>query len=91
METASASLQQFPRCQVSVVLPVKGVRAHSLENWQTHLGVSYPGKLEYIFVVESEDDPAYRKLQVQSRLKACLSWHLGINPDASDAAAVFST
>jgi hypothetical protein len=52
---------------VSVVMPVKGCRPHSRSNRSSHLGLSYPGPLEFIFVVESEEDPAFRELQVCAR------------------------
>ncbi|EFJ40451.1 hypothetical protein VOLCADRAFT_119967 [Volvox carteri f. nagariensis] len=42
----------------SVVMPVKGCRPHSLDNWESHLGLMYDGPLEFVFVVESEEDPA---------------------------------
>ena len=43
---------------VTVVMPVKGVRAESLNNWRTQLVSGYRGALEYVFVVEAKDDPA---------------------------------
>ena len=44
--------------KVSVVMPVKGVHPESLSNWRTQLRSAYRGDVEYIFVVESGDDPA---------------------------------
>ena len=43
---------------MSVVMPVKGVHPESLSNWRTQLRSAYRGEVEYIFVVESGDDPA---------------------------------
>ncbi|GLC37638.1 hypothetical protein PLESTB_001665300 [Pleodorina starrii] len=48
---------------VSVVMPVKGCRPHSRINWESHLGLQYGGPLEFLFVVESEDDPAVGPLR----------------------------
>ena len=43
-----------------MVMPVKGVKEESLQNWATQLTTGYGGELEYLFCVESEDDPAVR-------------------------------
>ena len=53
--------------KVSVVMPVKGMREHSRNNWASHLsssdGLNRPSRgLEFVFVVESEADPAYDTL-----------------------------
>ncbi|KAG2488516.1 hypothetical protein HYH03_013019 [Edaphochlamys debaryana] len=53
-----------PLPPVSVVMPVKGVRPHSEANWRSQLGVTYGGQLEFVFVVESPDDPALPVLEV---------------------------
>eukprot|EP00286_Rhodomonas_abbreviata_P024423 CAMPEP_0181312284 /NCGR_PEP_ID=MMETSP1101-20121128/13613_1 /TAXON_ID=46948 /ORGANISM="Rhodomonas abbreviata, Strain Caron Lab Isolate" /LENGTH=512 /DNA_ID=CAMNT_0023419121 /DNA_START=195 /DNA_END=1729 /DNA_ORIENTATION=+ len=45
--------------KVSVVLPVKGIHADTLVNWRSQVESSHGGKIEFLFVVESEDDPAY--------------------------------
>ena len=47
---------------VTVVMPVKGVKEHSEGNWHTQLATSYKGPVEFVFVVESRQDPAYRVL-----------------------------
>ncbi|GFR40244.1 hypothetical protein Agub_g814 [Astrephomene gubernaculifera] len=47
-----------PLPPVCVVMPVKGCRPHSLDNWGSHLGVTYGGPVEFLFVVESGADPA---------------------------------
>ena len=39
---------------VSVVLPVKGYRKHSLQNWHSQLQSNYSGPKEYLFVVDSQ-------------------------------------
>ncbi|KXZ49587.1 hypothetical protein GPECTOR_20g443 [Gonium pectorale] len=39
-------------------MPVKGCRPHSAHNWESQLAVQYDGPLEFVFVVESADDPA---------------------------------
>jgi len=43
---------------VSVVLPVKGCRAHSARNWRSQLAQRYAGPLEFLFVVDDAADPA---------------------------------
>ena len=48
---------------VSVVLPVKGCRAHSGRNWRSQLGQRYAGPLEFIFVVDDAADPAVAAVQ----------------------------
>ena len=48
---------------VSVVLPVKGCRAHSGRNWRSQLGQHYAGPLEFIFVVDDAADPAVAAVQ----------------------------
>lgn len=49
--------EQLPR--VSVIMPVKGVSDYSQSNWRSQVVSLYGGPLEFFFVVESEDDPAY--------------------------------
>eukprot|EP00955_Chlamydomonas_euryale_P019344 206307-Chlamydomonas_euryale.AAC.1 len=55
---------------VAMVMPVKGVRPHSVANWNSHLGASYPGRLYFFFVVEAETDPAFDRL-TQLSASAC--------------------
>jgi cellulose synthase/poly-beta-1,6-N-acetylglucosamine synthase-like glycosyltransferase len=43
---------------VSVVLPVKGCRAHSARNWRSQLAQRYAGPLEFLFVVDDAADAA---------------------------------
>ena len=52
---------------VSVVLPVKGCRAHSGRNWRSQLGQRYAGPLEFIFVVDDAADPAVAAVQALLR------------------------
>jgi len=44
---------------VSVLLPVKGVHAHTLMHWRSQIKASHGGQIEFIFCMESEEDPAY--------------------------------
>ena len=44
-------------------LPVKGVRDDSYANWQSQVTSMYGGPLDFIFVVEAEDDPAYPHIE----------------------------
>ncbi|KAF3442971.1 hypothetical protein FNV43_RR16889 [Rhamnella rubrinervis] len=46
--------------RVSVVMPLKGFGEHNLHNWRSQITSLYGGPLEFIFVVESTEDPAYR-------------------------------
>lgn len=46
-------------CKVSVVLPVKGVHKDTVNNWRSQVTSSHGGPIEYIFAMESEQDPAY--------------------------------
>lgn len=39
---------------ITIVLPVKGCRKHSLQNWQSQLQARYSGPVEYLFVVDSQ-------------------------------------
>lgn len=48
---------------ISVILPVKGVRQHSTSNWIAQMDSRYKGDLEFIFVVESEQDLAVAALR----------------------------
>ncbi|PKU71810.1 hypothetical protein MA16_Dca008339 [Dendrobium catenatum] len=45
--------------RVSVVMPLKGFGEHNLQNWRSQITSLYGGPLEYLFVVESVEDPAY--------------------------------
>ncbi|WVZ67753.1 hypothetical protein U9M48_016793 [Paspalum notatum var. saurae] len=49
--------QNLPR--VSVIMPLKGFGEHNLQNWRTQITSLYGGPLEFLFVVESKDDPAF--------------------------------
>ncbi|KAJ8768802.1 hypothetical protein K2173_023706 [Erythroxylum novogranatense] len=53
--------------RVSVVMPLKGFGEHNLHNWRSQITSLYGGPLEFLFVVESEEDPAYHAV---SRLLA---------------------
>ena len=54
----SAAPPPPPPPPVAIVLPVKGVKPDSEDNWRAQLSSSYAGDREYVFVVESADDPA---------------------------------
>ncbi|GJM92260.1 hypothetical protein PR202_ga08710 [Eleusine coracana subsp. coracana] len=49
--------KNLPR--VSVIMPLKGFGEHNLQNWKTQITSLYGGPLEFLFVLESKDDPAY--------------------------------
>ncbi|KAM6583283.1 hypothetical protein CsatB_010285 [Cannabis sativa] len=44
---------------VTVVMPLKGFGEHNLHNWRSQITSLYGGPLEFLFIVESTDDPAY--------------------------------
>lgn len=56
---------KLPR--VSVVMPLKGFGEHNLHNWRSQVTSLYGGPLEFLFVVESTEDPAYHAV---TRLKS---------------------
>ncbi len=39
---------------VTVILPVKGCRKHSVSNWASHVRLRYAGPVEFLFVVDSQ-------------------------------------
>ncbi|XP_019190469.1 PREDICTED: uncharacterized protein LOC109184862 isoform X2 [Ipomoea nil] len=45
--------------RVTIVMPLKGFGEHNLHNWRSQITSLYGGPLEFLFVVESEKDPAY--------------------------------
>eukprot|EP00292_Cryptomonas_paramecium_P006761 CAMPEP_0113698228 /NCGR_PEP_ID=MMETSP0038_2-20120614/22589_1 /TAXON_ID=2898 /ORGANISM="Cryptomonas paramecium" /LENGTH=460 /DNA_ID=CAMNT_0000621359 /DNA_START=79 /DNA_END=1457 /DNA_ORIENTATION=- /assembly_acc=CAM_ASM_000170 len=56
---SSKSLLKHSNKKISVVLPVKGVHARTTENWKTQIASSVGAEMEFIFVMESVQDPAY--------------------------------
>jgi hypothetical protein len=44
---------------ISVLLPVKGVHERTLMHWRSQIKASHGGPMEFIFCMESEEDPAY--------------------------------
>ncbi|KAG0616937.1 hypothetical protein M758_5G153300 [Ceratodon purpureus] len=52
--------EKLPR--VSVVMPLKGVGEHNISNWRSQVLSMYGGPLEFLFVVESKEDPAYESI-----------------------------
>ncbi|KAF8388869.1 hypothetical protein HHK36_025550 [Tetracentron sinense] len=53
---------KLPR--VSVVMPLKGFGEHNLQNWRSQITSLYGGPLEFLFVVESTEDPAYHAVSI---------------------------
>ncbi len=53
---------------ISIVLPVKGFRKHSLQNWNSQLHSKYSGPVEYLFVVDSQVSCVSQTLQLPGRL-----------------------
>ncbi|KAL9242321.1 hypothetical protein vseg_016334 [Gypsophila vaccaria] len=45
--------------RVSVVMPLKGFGEHNLHNWRSQITSLYGGPVEFLFVLESTEDPAY--------------------------------
>ncbi|KEH21336.1 uncharacterized protein [Medicago truncatula] len=48
--------------RVTVVMPLKGFGEHNLHNWRSQITSLYGGPLEFLFVVESTEDPAYHAI-----------------------------
>ncbi|GMP59651.1 hypothetical protein CsSME_00022858 [Camellia sinensis var. sinensis] len=48
--------------RVTIVMPLKGFGEHNLHNWRSQITSLYGGPLEYLFVVESTEDPAYHAI-----------------------------
>ncbi|KAL9324725.1 hypothetical protein ACSQ67_009582 [Phaseolus vulgaris] len=57
-ELEHSNQTDLPR--VTVIMPLKGFGEHNLHNWKTQLTSLYGGPLEFLLVVESLEDPAYR-------------------------------
>ncbi|KAL7597921.1 hypothetical protein Lser_V15G25662 [Lactuca serriola] len=47
---------------VTVVMPLKGFGEHNIHNWKTQITSLYGGPLEFLFIVDSTEDPAYHAL-----------------------------
>ncbi|XP_014510381.1 uncharacterized protein LOC106769323 [Vigna radiata var. radiata] len=45
--------------RVTVIMPLKGFGEHNLHNWRSQITSLYGGPIEFLFVVESTEDPAY--------------------------------
>ncbi|KAJ1393557.1 Nucleotide-diphospho-sugar transferase [Sesbania bispinosa] len=45
--------------RVTVVMPLKGFGEHNLHNWRSQITSLYGGPLEFLFIVENTEDPAY--------------------------------
>ncbi|KAL3829929.1 hypothetical protein ACJIZ3_018731 [Penstemon smallii] len=45
--------------RVSIVMPLKGFGEHNLHNWRSQITSLYGGPLEFLFIVDSIEDPAY--------------------------------
>nr|GMD31338.1 Ceramide glucosyltransferase-A like [Ipomoea batatas] len=56
-ELEHSNQANLPR--VTIVMPLKGFGEHNLHNWRSQITSLYGGPLEFLFVVESEKDPAY--------------------------------
>lgn len=54
--TTPPPLETYPK--ISVVMCCKGIHEKSKQNFKQNLNLKYPGPVEFVFVVESEDDPA---------------------------------
>jgi len=45
--------------KITVLLPVKGVHENTFNNWHSQIASTHGGDMEFIFAMESEQDPAY--------------------------------
>ncbi|KAG4999169.1 hypothetical protein JHK87_020241 [Glycine soja] len=59
--------------RVTVIMPLKGFGEHNLHNWRSQITSLYGGPIEFLFVVESTEDPAYHAV---SRLIAEFEDHV---------------
>ncbi|KAH9613256.1 hypothetical protein KSS87_008443 [Heliosperma pusillum] len=50
--------------RVSVVMPLKGFGEHNLHNWRSQITSLYGGPVEFLFVLESTEDPAYHAVSM---------------------------
>ncbi|CAO2822905.1 unnamed protein product [Amaranthus hypochondriacus] len=48
--------------RVTVVMPLKGFGEHNLLNWRSQITTLYGGPVEFLFIVESTEDPAYHAI-----------------------------
>eukprot|EP00283_Hemiselmis_rufescens_P001576 CAMPEP_0173469666 /NCGR_PEP_ID=MMETSP1357-20121228/77480_1 /TAXON_ID=77926 /ORGANISM="Hemiselmis rufescens, Strain PCC563" /LENGTH=452 /DNA_ID=CAMNT_0014437913 /DNA_START=239 /DNA_END=1597 /DNA_ORIENTATION=- len=60
-QTQPTSKKDLPK--VSVLLPVKGVHSKSQHNWKHQMESTHGGEVEFIFCIESKDDPAYQAVK----------------------------
>eukprot|EP00850_Spirogloea_muscicola_P010612 SM000063S20002 [mRNA] locus=s63:263064:267377:+ [translate_table: standard] len=67
-ELLHSSQMRLPK--VTIIMPVKVVNEHSVDNWRSQIASVYGGELQFLFVVESEDDVAHGAvLQLMSAAK----------------------
>ncbi|KAG5058751.1 hypothetical protein JHK86_013747 [Glycine max] len=59
--------------RVTVIMPLKGFGEHNLHNWRSQITSLYGGPIEFLFVVESTEDPAFHAV---SRLIAEFEDHV---------------
>lgn len=61
----TTKISSYP--SVAIVLPTRGYRPNSIQNWQAIVSLDYPSngncKLEFIFVMEDKHDPAHTVIQ----------------------------
>ncbi|PKA59268.1 hypothetical protein AXF42_Ash001362 [Apostasia shenzhenica] len=50
--------------RVSVIMPLKGFGEHNLQNWKSQITSLYGGPLEFLFVLESIEDPSYQPVSM---------------------------
>ncbi|XP_074269144.1 uncharacterized protein LOC141592402 isoform X2 [Silene latifolia] len=58
------SLCQVNLPRVSVVMPLKGFGEHNLHNWRSQITSLYGGPVEFLFVLENTEDPAYHAVSM---------------------------
>eukprot|EP00850_Spirogloea_muscicola_P018846 SM000177S03179 [mRNA] locus=s177:35680:39904:- [translate_table: standard] len=74
-ELLHSSQLRLPK--VTIIMPVKGVNEHSVDNWRSQIASVYGGELQFLFVVESEDDVAHGAvLQLMSAAKGDIQFEL---------------
>ena len=64
IQRAPAPPNELPGC--SVLLPLKGVDRHTRTNLEALLASRYPGPLEFLLAMETDQDPAYKLFEALS-------------------------
>eukprot|EP00698_Gefionella_okellyi_P005015 TRINITY_DN14614_c0_g1_i1.p1 TRINITY_DN14614_c0_g1~~TRINITY_DN14614_c0_g1_i1.p1 ORF type:complete len:558 (+),score=84.54 TRINITY_DN14614_c0_g1_i1:34-1674(+) len=56
---AAGEYKVRPMPNLTIIMPCKGIHDRTISNWHAQVGTQYNGKIHFIWVTESEIDPAY--------------------------------